>query len=347
MIKKTKALYYANKGLRAYNRSNYKDAVKNLEKSVKLYPIDIVCCNLAIFLKEHFQEYEKAKQYYEKAIELNPNLSEAYGNLAILLKDHFQEYEKAKKYFEKAIKINPNYAIAYNNLATLLQEHYQEYGKAKKYYEKAIEVNPNDAKAYNNLGVLNAYYLDNKTEAKRYFSKAINLNPDFDTSEKELHKLVGKEKVYISEIDIKNINGLKNRQIKIEKNKSSHLFITGDNGYFKTSILEVIRDYMLSIINLEIDDIADKQIVKNLLLSKNDKLKLFFNNNNFTEQVNIKAMTNIANLKLKYETGQFIFAYLPAHRKLETKRVEFVGSVKLKKNTLPTIKLVKNYCHTW
>ncbi len=59
------------------------------------------CNNYAVLLAYHFQEHDKAKECYEKAIELNPDYADAHNNYAILLAEHFQEHEKAEQYFNK------------------------------------------------------------------------------------------------------------------------------------------------------------------------------------------------------------------------------------------------------
>jgi tetratricopeptide (TPR) repeat protein len=48
------------------------------------------------------KEYERARNYLEKALEISPNYVSALLNLAILLYKHFNEKEKASKLFSKA-----------------------------------------------------------------------------------------------------------------------------------------------------------------------------------------------------------------------------------------------------
>ena len=58
---------------------------------------------------------------------LNPNNVKTHYNLATLLEDHFEEYNLAKQHYEKALKLNPNDADVHYNLAILLQHHFEEY----------------------------------------------------------------------------------------------------------------------------------------------------------------------------------------------------------------------------
>jgi PGF-CTERM protein len=59
------------------------------------------------------------------------------------------EYEKAIECFDKAIELDPNYANAYNNRG-LTYYHLKQYERAIEDYNKAIELNPNGADAYYN-----------------------------------------------------------------------------------------------------------------------------------------------------------------------------------------------------
>ena len=104
--------------------------------------------NLGIIFQE-LREIQKAKDCYEKVIEINPNHMNAYNNLGIIFQE-LGNLQKAKDCYEKAIEINPNYSNAYNNLGTIFQE-LGENQKAKDCYEKAIEINPNYIEAYWNM----------------------------------------------------------------------------------------------------------------------------------------------------------------------------------------------------
>ena len=72
-----------------------------------------------LYLKEN--NFEKAKEYYEKAIELEPNDATGYHNLGVVFYK-FGHLEMAKSYFEKVILINNNFASAYNYLGLIFEE---------------------------------------------------------------------------------------------------------------------------------------------------------------------------------------------------------------------------------
>ena len=119
--------------------------------------------------------FKKARDCYEKAIEINPNYAEAYYNLGVIF-GVLGEYQKAKDCFEKAIQLNPGLVNARNNLGALFNL-LGEHQKAIGCFEKVIEINPNHANAYSNLG-LEFVELGEHQKAKDCFEKAIKINPN-------------------------------------------------------------------------------------------------------------------------------------------------------------------------
>ena len=59
-------------------------------------------------------EIDRAIEDYTKAIELKPNLAEAYNNLGAAYSDK-GEYDRAVADYTKAIELKPNLAETYNN----------------------------------------------------------------------------------------------------------------------------------------------------------------------------------------------------------------------------------------
>jgi len=73
------------------------------------------------FQLEKAGNYEQAKEYYQKAIDLDPDKYEAYTNLGLIYVSE-GEYEKAIKCYQKTIKLIPddwrcyyNLGVAYSN----------------------------------------------------------------------------------------------------------------------------------------------------------------------------------------------------------------------------------------
>jgi len=67
------------------------------------------------------QEYTKSIKYFNDAIEIWSNNSDAYNNLG-MANMKIKDYSSAAKFFKMAIKINPKYKLAKNNLNWAISE---------------------------------------------------------------------------------------------------------------------------------------------------------------------------------------------------------------------------------
>ena len=91
---------------------------------------------------------DKAIDSYKKAIEINPNNSEAYCNMGNALQDQGKS-EKAVEAYQKALSIEPNSTDAYNNLGNVFQKQ-DKLEASIKAYQKALKLNPSNVQAWSN-----------------------------------------------------------------------------------------------------------------------------------------------------------------------------------------------------
>ena len=90
----------------------YEKAPKVFEPLFKLFNHPDLFFNHAWFLTRA-AEYQKAICQYEKAIELNVNFKEeVYLNIANILSTWLKEPNKARDYLNKALTINPRYILS-------------------------------------------------------------------------------------------------------------------------------------------------------------------------------------------------------------------------------------------
>ena len=93
--------------------------------------------------------------------------------------------EKAKDFFQKAIDKDPNYALAYVGLANsyIINDRPGEYNvKAKAAATKALEIDPSLGEAHTVLGNVAFYYEWDFPRSEAEFKKAIELNPNYPTT---------------------------------------------------------------------------------------------------------------------------------------------------------------------
>ena len=149
------------KALEFVKNEQSNEAIKLLIKSKK--STKEINALLGILYNEQ-KEYEKAEEYYLRAIESGDN--KALNNLGNLYKEQ-KEYEKAEEYYLRAIDTGNNDALF--NLGNLYSIK-KDYTKAEEYYLKAIDIGNNDALF--NIG--NLYIIkEDYTKAEEYYLKAI------------------------------------------------------------------------------------------------------------------------------------------------------------------------------
>jgi adenylate cyclase len=95
-------------------------------------------------------------------------------------------YKKASDYFEQALQKDPNYALAYVGFATvkIASTAYgdvppnEAFPTAIEYVNKSLKIDNTLDGAYSALGVINTFYYWNWKEAERNFKHALQINPN-------------------------------------------------------------------------------------------------------------------------------------------------------------------------
>ena len=108
-------------GRREWNRRNkegFDNAIRHFERAIELDPDYAdpyvgLADTYALFPFYSFGTPEtampKAKEYAQKAIEINPNKANAYTTMAWVAQNYEYDWESAEENYKKAIQLNPNY----------------------------------------------------------------------------------------------------------------------------------------------------------------------------------------------------------------------------------------------
>lgn len=127
---------------------------------------------------------EKAKKNFKKAIELDPNYSDAYVGLAeVRIRDalfgwtEFPDlaFQQAEELVNKAIVLDESNALARGNLGYIYMRKGQ-YDLAVSELKRSIELNPNDWRTYRNLAAV-LLYSGKPEDALRWFKIALKYDP--------------------------------------------------------------------------------------------------------------------------------------------------------------------------
>lgn len=126
--------------------------------------------------REAAQFYTAAIACFEKALELNPQLTEAHNNLAIALQ-RVGNIAGALEHYQKAIALRRDYDSPHLNLAYLLTRFGQPAGAISELHE-ALRANPFSAEAYCALG--DAWVaLGQPERALADYEAALRYDPEF------------------------------------------------------------------------------------------------------------------------------------------------------------------------
>jgi tetratricopeptide (TPR) repeat protein len=120
------------------------------------------------------RNYAEAVRKINSALELNPNLGEAFNNRGTALRE-LKRLDEALASHDKAIALKPDYAEAFNNRGNVLLE-LKCFDEALASYDRAIALKPDYAEAFHNRGAA-AKELKRLDEALACYDKAIGLNP--------------------------------------------------------------------------------------------------------------------------------------------------------------------------
>lgn len=97
------------------------------------------------------ESFPIAKEYSEKALQLDPVLAEAYATLIDINIHYYWDTKAAEQYFQKAIEFNPNYANAYH-WHSEVYDMLGEFDKAIAESRKAITLDPYNIIINNQMG---------------------------------------------------------------------------------------------------------------------------------------------------------------------------------------------------
>ncbi|MDZ8091586.1 MAG: tetratricopeptide repeat protein [Nostoc sp. DedQUE05] len=153
----------------------YAEAEAAITKAISLSPRAVFYDNRGVLYYEQ-KKWDLAAADFNKAIDINPQFTQAYSNRGGLYYE-LKKWELAVADFNKAIAINPQYAQTYYNRGYFYYK-LEKWNLAVADYNKAIDINPQYAQAYYNRGVL---YQDQKKWdlAIADYNKAININSQY------------------------------------------------------------------------------------------------------------------------------------------------------------------------
>lgn len=162
------------------------------------------------------EHYEKAIEYFKKAVVFDPEFAFAFDNIGICYRK-LNKFDEAIDAYEKSIKIDPNGITPLQNIAVAYQ-YKKEYKKAIKAYEKLSKLDAKNPEVYYGIGQIYAQYLfdyekglDNLCEAYNlYVAQKSPYRTDAETLIQNIYKEMkkqGKEPLFNSILERHHLTG--------------------------------------------------------------------------------------------------------------------------------------------
>jgi Flp pilus assembly protein TadD len=159
-------------------RGSLDRAVQSYQQTIQQHPKDARPYVLLGMLEETRRDTAKARQLYEKALQLEPNNPLAENNLAYLLLETGGDANNALMLAQaarQALPQNPGVAD------TLAWVYYRKgvYGSAADLLKEAIHASPDNATYHYHLGMTYDKIKD-KAHAREELQRVLKLNPNFE-----------------------------------------------------------------------------------------------------------------------------------------------------------------------
>ncbi len=161
-------------GVTFHQQGDMDKAIDYYDKAIELNPQDVIAYTIRGSAKNELGNPQGAILDYNKAIELHPQNAIAYTNRGDV-KQTLGDPQGAILDYDKAIEFNPKRGEAYTNRGiakSLLGDHLG----AISDYDKAVGLDPQDTQSYTNRGVTKSLLGDHLGAISDY-DKVIELNP--------------------------------------------------------------------------------------------------------------------------------------------------------------------------
>ena len=184
-------------GIDLYLNGNYKEAVKEFQRSIGLAPASANATNAANYMANAYlklDDTEQAIKAYKTSLKLNPFVEETHAKLGNLYFS-LERYDEAEKEYKEVVKLSSNgvnyYALGQVYLAT------ERYDEAENVFNEVRRLTPDKADGYFGLGLTYSGQ-ERYEEAIAQFEKAL----ERDRGLLEAHAEIGYAYADMGQIDM-------------------------------------------------------------------------------------------------------------------------------------------------
>jgi tetratricopeptide (TPR) repeat protein len=164
------------------------DAIKYLEKAVRLVPYDYQSRNNLGIVYGRSGEPEKAMKEFSMAIQLRPDDDAVKINLSVFYQRQ-KEYKRAEEVLKYLLSKNPQNANLRFRLGLIYKDagHYEE---AVSEFQRSVELAPDIINGYEELGNIYASKFKDLEKARYYYSRGIEAVPKAKSRIEDLKRMI-------------------------------------------------------------------------------------------------------------------------------------------------------------
>jgi TolB-like protein/Tfp pilus assembly protein PilF len=123
------------------------------------------------------ERYPKVKAAALRAMEIDPALGEPHASLAVYLDSYERDHVQGESEFRKAIELSPNYSTSYHWWAETLVS-WGRFDEGLATYKKALEIDPYSLAIGTDYGIA-LYYARQYDQSIDHFKKLIEMDPTY------------------------------------------------------------------------------------------------------------------------------------------------------------------------
>ncbi len=173
--------------IKSFGYEQYENYPKAIQVMMEVYDSKNYVMNLRMGWLNHMKEdFVKAKQYYQKAIELQPKSIEArlgFVNPAAALGN----WDEVIKKYDEILELDPNNTLVNYRMGYIYNTR-KDYPTARTYAQKVLDLHPFDYSANALMGYIEKG-LGNTAKAIAYLEIALLYNPNDQTIKDELNNI--------------------------------------------------------------------------------------------------------------------------------------------------------------
>ena len=162
-------------GVGHQNSGGYKKAIRCYDRALEIDPEYTDAWNNKGIALKGLGRYDEAIRCYDRALEIDPEYTGAWISKGNSLAN-LGRYDEAIRCCDHTLEIDPEYAIAWSNKGIALNN-LGRYNEAIRCCDHTLEIDPKDAIAWHNKGVALAK-LGRYDEAIRCYDRALEIDPE-------------------------------------------------------------------------------------------------------------------------------------------------------------------------